>query len=675
MKRTRRLAAIVVSGTSVVCSSTARAFDSKGHDVIEALAYRTLIEGHGAQPPAPDVVRDLINDDALVRPLCFGRSASLTRRCITAPVANPLLEWPEPRSDRPDAAFRRQFSDPGQCYHFMATLQDEESPPLEGSLLPRALATTAIVRCRDLLDDLMRQVVVVGGSTTRDGGHGLYELMHSVADSFSYAHAQRTDTGQIAFLRTWEPIAKLLGGRLGAAYSFSPTRHAAHDPRDEAYVRNFAEVEGRPCRDLTDFPYEVPFACLSDEGDRARQALAELMVVVRDLRRIQLATLPEVDTHPEQSPSWLSYKEKWFSSVTPCRGAECDTRQPSEAVPSNDFLLGLSAVWNPTAQYYGAGLRAMRVVYSWDLNPFLYGVTADVGYRRRYDDGTSYGVAGLELDLLLPVGRRAAVGLAPVLSGFAFGEAHSGPQLSSRALLIETNPVGNLWLELAGPAQIDWITASFEWSFGLTMGLAPSARETSSDTLIEGPPKPTEAADESWSPAPLWYGRLKGREASWYIIGSTTPQLTPDVAIPGRFYGDAVIGAQVMWNRDPWGKRYPTWFGGFVQSGVHNTSADFRYVTGVVGFDLRWYPIPLLGISLVPLRLELGVPVAGTGLDDSRDVHSYGGHSYYVMAGSRLGIAFSAGLIDLLLQAPTLPWRSDPFSAREILTFQVGIRL
>ena len=80
----------------------------------------------------------------------------------------------------------------------------------------------------------------------------------------------------------------------------------------------------------------------------------------------------------------------------------------------------------------------MLLQSSWDLSPFVYGVTADAGYRQQYDDGTSYGVAALELDLLLPVGKRAAVGLAPAISGYAFGSSvHSGPQILSQALRID----------------------------------------------------------------------------------------------------------------------------------------------------------------------------------------------------------------------------------------------
>ncbi len=676
MKRTALLGAVAAGLASILPPSTARAFDSKGHVVIEALAYRTLVEGHGDERPAPEVLRDLFNDGALAPPICFGDEASRTAACRTASVDNPLLDWPEPRTDRPDAAFRRQFSDPGQCYHFMATLEDEDSAPLEGSPIPRALATTAVVRCRDLLDELLRQIVVVGGAATRNGGRGLYELMHSVTDSFSYAHTQRTATHAVAFLRTWEPIAKLAGGRLGATYSMSPTRHASHDPRDQAYVRNFAEVEGRPCRDLTDFPYDVPFACLSDEGDLARQALVDLLVVVQRLRRAQLAAGPQTDTRPEQSDEWRTYKEKWFLPATPCQGTECEARQPIERVPSNDLLLGLSATYTPTRHLIGAGLRGMLLKYSWDLNPFLYGVAADIGFGRQYDDGTNYGVAALELDLFLPVGKRAAVGLAPIVSGYAFGSStHSGPQLLSQALRVDAVPVKNLWLEVAAPGQIDWITARFAWSFALTVGFAPSLREAASDAVVRPAAHDVERHDETWSPPPLWYGRIKGRKPSWYVIGSTTPELTPSSALPDRYYGGSLLGAAVTWDHDPWGKRYPTAYGGSLQVGLRDTSADFRYLTGVLGIELRWYPVPILGVSLVPVRVEAGPQVTGAGVDSSPDARTRGDHQYYLQVGSRLGVAFSAGLIDVLLQAPTLPWRTDPWNTGEIVTFQMGIKL
>lgn len=244
---------------------------------IAAAAYRSVVEGRDGQPARPEVLRDLINDGALGAPICFGVAADLPRRCRTVATENPLLQWPQPFTDRPDHNYARQFTEPGQCVHFMGMLQDEASALLPGRHVPRALATSALVRCRDMLDDILRQVVLVGGVGTRESGYGLYELMHAVTDSFSHAHTERQPgTHRIDFLRVWGPIGKLAMSRLSDYFADSPLQHDADDPRDSSYVRNFAQVNGLPCKDLTALPYTVPFPCLSEEGDLARQALLEL---------------------------------------------------------------------------------------------------------------------------------------------------------------------------------------------------------------------------------------------------------------------------------------------------------------------------------------------------------------------------------------------------------------
>ncbi len=94
-------------------------------------------------------------------------------------------------------------------------------------------------------------------------------------------------------------------------------------------------------------------------------------------------------------------------------------------------------------------------------------------------------------------------------------------------------PFRNILLGLAGPVQIDWITARLELAFGVTVALAPSFRETASDELIASTAEGAERHDETWAPPPLWYGHLKGRESKWYIAGSTTPTVTPASAVPG----------------------------------------------------------------------------------------------------------------------------------------------
>ena len=94
-------------------------------------------------------------------------------------------------------------------------------------------------------------------------------------------------------------------------------------------------------RSATDHPYDVPYECLSAEGDRARRAIVELLVLVRDLRVAQLAAPQGTDTAPEQSDAWRSYKTKWFTPVHPCAGAECAEREKPDPPPGRYAFLGL----------------------------------------------------------------------------------------------------------------------------------------------------------------------------------------------------------------------------------------------------------------------------------------------------------------------------------------------
>ncbi len=675
MPRTHRLAALAaLSAALASLPFAAAAFNSKGHNVIEALAYRTLTEGRDRQPPRPDVLRDLINDGALMPPICFGRGDS--EECREAPVANPLLQWPMPRTDWPDLNYRRQFSDEGQCFHFMATAADEATAPIPGTRIPRDLAVRAVVRCRDLLDRLVDSVVEVGGMQTRQGGLGLYEMLHAVQDSFSYAHAQRqAGTRKVEFLRVWEPVGKLAGGRLGMTYSGSPTRHDSHEPRDAGFIRNFAEVEGRPCRDLVDFPYTMPYACLSEEGDEARQAVVELLVTVHDLGVARRAN-PAKATHPSESAAWKAYKARWFDSVYACSGQECEETQPAMRMPASNLLLGVEGTYSPTAQTYGASLRGVLFQYSPELNPFVYGLGARLGYLRAYGASLNLALVGLDLDLLLPVGKHALVGLTPAQLRVIFGSDSRGAGIASQLLVLYWQPTPRFWLAFRGPVEFSWSRGQGGWAFGLSMGLAPSTEEVSPQALIPPDEERAERHDDAWGPEPLWYGRLKGRVPSVYALATVSAYSQPATSDPLTLYGYGGLGASVFWERDAWGGRYPSAWGGSLLIGELRTSGPASYLTAAASVEWRWYFLGLLGLSVVPARVEYGPRISGGDYaDPSPYVHGTPPHQYYFQAGSRLGIALNAGLVDLLVQAPTLAWGSQPFQGGEILSFQIGVKL
>ena len=643
--------------------------------VLEALAYRTLVEGHDGQPPRPEVLRDLINDGALDLPWCFGRGDTPPKECAEAAAKNPLLDWPQPLTDRPDAAFRRQFSDAGQCFHYMATLDDALADPLAGTPVPRALATRAIVRCNDLLDGLLRQVVVVGGPATRRSTHGLYEFMHAVGDSFSGSHAERTADGRVEYLRVWKPIERLV--KLPTERSAripDSTYHKWDDHRDKTYVIEESETR---CEKRTDHPYDVPYECLSSEGDAARRALTELLVLVRDLRAAQVAAPPGTDTAPEASEAWRAFKAKWFTPAHACEGAECAEREKPDPPPGRYGFFGLDTSWNPTGRFVDIAARGMMVKYSEDLNPFVYALSASAGYRQYTDGGGGSGVVGLGFDLLLPVGLRATLGFMPAGLRVTYGGDRAGPEIVSRLLRFNGKIGDGLFLTVDAPMEVNWLKPRVEWTFAVGLLYAPPSRRLSNDRgLLLEPGTQAERRDDAWVPPSAPYGHLRGRRPSWYVVSGVTVAEKPENAVEGRNYGLGILGGEVAWDRNRWGGRFEWVPAVSLAVGHRVTSGESKYFTGTLAASVRWYALKVLGLSLTPVRVEYGPKVRGDEeFDTSAGVHGDAGSQYYFAAGSRLGVVLNAGIVDILIEGPTLMWDSSPFAAREILGFRLGIRL
>jgi hypothetical protein len=660
------LATAAVAGPAV-------AFDSKGHSVIEALSYRTLVEGYGSQPPRPDVLRDLINDGALETPWCFGTGDDPSAECLAAPASNPLLCWPEPRSDRPDAFFRRQFSNPGQCFHYMGTITDGLTEPIPGTSIPRALGTSAVVRCNDLLDILMRQVVVDGGPGARQSGFGLYELMHAVEDSFSYAHAERTPDGeQVDYLRVWKPIEKI-----AAIPTERATRipdgvfHGWNDHRDRTYV-----VEGgeEACEKRTDHPYDVPYACLSVEGERARQAVVELLVLVRDLRAAHRAAPPGTDTRPETSPEWLGYRARWFTPVHPCEGSECAARQPADSVPGRYAFLGVDTRF-VTPGTFEVTARGSVLRYAEGLNPFESLLNASLGYQYSKDGGSA-GVAGLGVGLALPLGFRADLGLTAAEMRVVFGGSGGSFELLTRLLRFDYS-LGDRWaFSFEGPIVVNWVEPAVHWSLGVgvSYGLT-TPRVVEGDTLLHHEDR-VQREDAEWVPPPAPYGRLQGRRTTVGVLAGISAVSPPSGAVEGRTYGLGMLGAELLWDQDAWGGFHAFTPVVSLSAGVRNTTGDSSYLTGTAALGVRWYVLGPLGLSVTAVRVESGPKIRGKSeTDPSTGVHGPPGSEYYLLAGSRLGLALRLGIIELLVDSPTIAWTSEPFGTHEILSFTLGIRL
>ena len=140
--------------------------------------------------------------------------------------------------------------------------------------------------------------------------------------------------------------------------------------------------------------------------------------------------------------------------------------------------------------------------------------------------------------------------------------------------------------------------------------------------------------------------------------------------------GLAALGARLMWDRDPWKEPLATAYGGTLEMGVRSTSPDTSYLTLTGTLEARWYFLPWLGLSIVPVRIEGGPKVRGISIDDvSTGVRGSAPNQYYLQGASRIGVALSAGMIELLVQAPSLAWQGSPFHTGEILSLNLGFRL
>ncbi|HET9793023.1 MAG TPA: hypothetical protein VFS34_01075, partial [Thermoanaerobaculia bacterium] len=449
--------------------------------------------------------------------------------------------------------------------------------------------------------------------------------------------------------------------------------HTWNDHRDKSYVTEDGDAR---CDERTGAPYDVPYECLSPEGDAARRALAELLALVRDLRAAQLAAPEGTDTEPERSKTWREYQARWFTAAHACEGAACDERQPPDPPPGAYAFVGLDTSWNSTRRFVDVSARGMLLKYAWDLNPFLSALSANAGYRQYTDGGGGAGLVGFGFDFVLPVGNRLTLGLQPIALRYTFGGDRSGPELVSRLLRFNYKLKERLFLSVDAPIEVNWLKPKTEWTVGLGLTYSPAInRLARGRDLLEEEPQ-AERRDESWVPPPAPYGHLEGRARSWYVVAGMTVDSPPGNAVEGRHYGHGLIGGELAWDRNRWDGRFP--WAPAVSLGVGNrrTSGDSTYFTGAFAASLRWYALGPLGVALTPVRVEYGPKVSGKSeIDPSPGVHGSPGSPYYFSAGSRLGFAFNAGIMDILLEGPTLTWESSPFAADEILTIRIGFRL
>lgn len=176
----------------LLAQSYAHSHDSWGHKVIEAAAYKHLL--NTKQIPelgnvsGRDVIVTLVHYGILGPPTGDDTTKDLYHSLFPKDSSSyTLLDFlPQLKSGGPDVLIDRQFADNGQLFHFMAFLHDIDRR--DSSALPFPdLLLKAYPRCLRFLTGLTYQILLdrLDSKARRES---IYELVHSIAGSYSGAH-------------------------------------------------------------------------------------------------------------------------------------------------------------------------------------------------------------------------------------------------------------------------------------------------------------------------------------------------------------------------------------------------------------------------------------------------------------------------------------------------------
>jgi hypothetical protein len=625
---------LVVVLATVITSTRAWAFDPAGHDIIEAAAYRRLLETTvvpGTGVSGRTLLATLMAQEVLRAPLCFGEgpdghcSAEALRRA-------PLYAWPPLGSGAADLLIDRQLDERGQCQHFMAETADGRSPIDPRLGVPGALATTAYSRCMRILgavlDNILRHPRLAAWRVA-----GMYVLMHAVEDSFSPAHARRDEAGRIVHLMSWKLIDWPVYLWHGELHFPAETHHGLTDPRDGTFlIEDGHAAGGRPCTAFHN-PYAVPEECLGERARGAVAAVVDLLVLTYSLRHQAAAegTVASLES-PAGLAAWTTFVRTHLPSAS--AGLAVEPRS-IEAPPRPDLFLGLLGSWRSSG--WGGGLWGGRLFYGPAL-PFALGLFGGAGGA--HEAGGTRLVGNVALGLFLPLVRRFVIGFSPavlqVVCTTDFGHCTTEAQATVGSLIVRLGPA---WLALQGPTW-SWNDREFrDARLALAIGWWHEKHQREA-SLGEAPP--------TWKPpAPADVQSYRLRRTTTLAYLTTTAASTTDNRTAGA-------GLETWLDRDRWSRRagLAPGVGLEFSAGTLQGSKTGLLAFGALG---RWYLMPdRLALAVAPavVQVRTGGPDAHGSVDVS----------------GRIGLAFKVGTVEVRADSPPLSyvssqrWHSHPFS-------------
>lgn len=670
----RRSRGALVLVLVTLSSGTASAFSPHGHETIESVAYRHLL----AAPTGKETLRVLIRG-----------------RLLDPPVDSD--GFPPLRTGQADSVLSRQAGTLGQCFHFMAEADDANHELAEltredgtKEVIHPNTADVAYRRCIEQLTWLFSDAIA-HPQEARQSFRGLYAMMHSMTDSYSSAHVERTKadgTGPILHLRPWRLLTfqKIPIHRgVSKLYFDAEAYHKISDPRDEAYLRDHLSLtptQRKPappdvpmpadCRDYADVdPNFVPEGCLSKAASRAAEALVAFLELAA-----RLVTELDSDKHapegcPGAEPEGDSYRECQEYVVKLIGDDRHDTSwgqflrtylkfQPSTVTPMHPTeitvtsLVGLTSEYRPSNEYWALRVEAMSSNRDLLAPPLLLSfLFADFGMRKYLSDYSFTLRSGF--DLILPLTGRFSIGFSPFSYLVSFGNPWEFSLNTQIGFLDFYLAPLHGWVRLSGP---DWNLATFVRPDTLAAMPAVGLHEFASvtigihmDDVASNRDKLTKESPDvldGWSPKP----KVNREDQTQFM--SATVNHDHDEVLAG-------IGAEAIDTHDALGRtKTLTWGYGATVSllQTEKTTGDVKRY-GVVGVN----PI-ILRLESRCLFLDL-VPVAEGG---------YGNGWYGDLGGAvRVGVQF-IGRLQIRVRSPRLSLADRGRFNGEILGIELGFR-
>ncbi len=657
----------------------AEAFAPNGHDIIEAQAYRSLVEGTrtyddglGQQVTGQQVLEELLEAGVLKGARCFPvyRGSS---GCIPDGDERKVLNWwPQPGTGHSDLVFARQFGPIGQCYHFLGQRDDEELGVTEG------LEKNAYARCIRTLRALMNIVTTEASYEANLQNNGIYELMHALGDSYSSAHTERDPaTNSVLWLRTWN--------KLPFVYSKDPKlRHSFIDDRDDRFrdTCDVAHTIDPACEPDSEHPYTFKYECLSQEGKAAVEALREVLLVVYRVRN-RMQGPCKGNSVPlacaENQKDWEDFEERFLRRTNVAR-----VPSSSQTVAQNELdevpvlLLGATGNVGLSRSDYSGGVRLVGQLsnapdFFLPFNPTLGLV---LGWQRAEAGGT---LPSLEADLTisLPFSEHFAFGVSPyrvtisdpaALDAKTLKVYFATPQLDfffPQKLFLESRP----WIRLTGPITYDVLSNREHWFLSLSVGvhfdrsmqireqvehsgLADYLQEAaqSEQGLLPLPGRPEIDPTRTWAPPSLDGKRFARDRRHRYVyvdFGANTD---------GGFIGDLNVLGDLGSVRAPW------WLavGGRLHVDLREASELGRTRIGLSP-EVRLSPVKPLALVLDPAEF-VWKPARG-------------GQQNAFSLGARAGLALRWEVLQLTVRSPPLRYKSGSFDPSAGFDLGMGLNL